>query len=81
MTREYETLCKACRRVRLPFDGTCTSFPDGIPDSIYAYGHDHRESVAGEEPFQLDPARQAFYDEWLANSPWAHGEPEAADIW
>lgn len=32
---------------------TCESFPQGIPRDIYFEGADHRESRAGEPPWQL----------------------------
>ena len=62
------TLCEACaRRLDLSeYLGTCTSFPDGIPEDIGTFGDDHRQSIAGEEPFELDPDRQEAFDDWLA---------------
>jgi hypothetical protein len=75
LTEPYEnpgfhlpTLCVACtRRVDLTGDNpTCTSFPEGIPEEIVTFGADHRTSLAGEPPFELDPERQAEYDDWTA---------------
>lgn len=57
------SLCPAC--VRWDGTGACTSFPDGIPARILVYGGDHRESIAGEPPFELAPDRREAYDEWL----------------
>jgi hypothetical protein len=66
-------LCNSCTRL---IDGTgmssesgqavCTSFPEGIPEDIILFGDDHRTSLGGEEPFELDPAKRDIYDEWLA---------------
>jgi hypothetical protein len=63
-------LCLACARWHgQPPPGqqsdTCTSFPAGIPPDILVWGADHRTSRAGEPPFELDPARQQHYDDWL----------------
>lgn len=63
MSTRVPTLCASCARLRL--GQTCTSFPDGIPDRIYFLGDDHRATIAGELPWQLDPARSDLYDEWL----------------
>jgi hypothetical protein len=73
--KKVPTLCEACQRVTLPFDRTCTSFPERIPSDIWVRGFDHRVSLAGEAPFELDPARRPLYDEWLAYS-----EPYVRDI-
>ena len=64
MTTVVPTLCDACARRRA--GGTCTSFPEGIPDEVFRYGYDHRETIAGEPPFELDPVRRAEFDLWLS---------------
>jgi hypothetical protein len=55
-------LCRACVR----FDGrdACTSFPDGIPEPIVAYAHDHHFSIRGEAPFELDETKHEEYLQW-----------------
>ena len=70
MTVELPQLCKACIR----FDGlsSCTSFPEGIPESILVWSGDHRTSLAGEPPFEADPAKPEALNDWLAYSPNAH---------
>jgi hypothetical protein len=68
MTTEYPILCKACVRW---LGSACLSFPNGIPEQILLYGGDHRESLGLEAPFDLDPAKQDEYDEWLRFSPYA----------
>lgn len=62
MTSKLPVLCESCARWR--FDLTCSSFPDGIPELIIVYGDDHRESLQGEPPFELDPARRSLFDRW-----------------
>lgn len=59
----FPVLCRACARLDEP--GFCMSFPEGIPDDIWTFGRDHRVSISGEPPFELDPARRADYDLWL----------------
>ena len=64
------TLCVACRHRIGDDPEACTSFPEGIPEGIVAYGEDHRRSIGGEEPFELDPAKDDLFQEWAAyNSP------------
>jgi len=63
VTTEFPRICDACQRLR--GDGVCTSFDQGIPENIYVLGADHRQSIAGEEPFELDPAKQSAYEDWL----------------
>jgi hypothetical protein len=70
MTTEYPILCKACRRW---MGFACLSFPSGIPESILVYGGDHRKSIGLEAPFELDPEKQAAFDEWMRFSPYAKG--------
>jgi hypothetical protein len=65
MTSEFPTLCAACKRLRDPDVGRCTSFPDGIPEGIFVFGHDHRRSIMGEKPFELAPDRREELDLWL----------------
>lgn len=65
MTTEFPTLCRACKRLRDPDEGVCTSFPRGIPVGIFVYGEDHRRPIAGEAPFDLDPDRRDAYDAWV----------------
>jgi hypothetical protein len=60
-------LCLAC--TRYAGDGTCTSFPGGIPEDIIRFGADHRTSIAGEPPFELDPARIEAFDNWQKFAP------------
>jgi hypothetical protein len=71
VTTELPILCKACSRWQ---GATCLSFPEGIPEEIIRYGGDHRVSRDGEVPFQLDPARQPFFDLWLRYTPQADEE-------
>ena len=59
-------LCQSCTRPLDPQLDTCTSFPDGIPDDIALFGDSHLESLAGEEPFQLDPAKVDLFRDWQA---------------
>ena len=66
MTTEYPILCKACLRWQ---GESCLSFPSGIPDSILRYGGDHRQPIGLEGPFDLDPSKQALFDEWLTFAP------------
>lgn len=65
MTSEFPTLCAACQHLTDPEAGTCTSFPDGIPEGIFVFGHDHRHSIAGEEPFELALDRRDELALWL----------------
>jgi hypothetical protein len=63
MTSRVPVLCTACSR----YGGrdSCTSFPAGIPADILVLGGDHRTSLAGEPPFELDEARRDDYELWL----------------
>jgi hypothetical protein len=54
------------------------SFPDSVPGVILAYSADHRESIAGESHYDLDPAMRDVVDEWPICA--AH-EPASADDW
>lgn len=74
MTTELPNLCDACVR----YDGAaaCTSFPEGIPEDILVWAHDHRQPIADELPFELDPAKRELYNQWLRFSP--HARPAAA---
>lgn len=71
MTTYLPTLCVACQHRRdltgrSAETGTCSSFPDGIPEEISVDGADHRTSRAGEEPFALDDSKVYEYRQWLA---------------
>lgn len=46
MTSRIPVLCLACTRFNK--DGTCSAFPDKIPDAIMIFGRDHRTSVKGD---------------------------------
>lgn len=64
------TLCKACAREQRTLNAEqgvrmCSSFPNGIPEDIATWGFDHRESLEGEPPFELDPAKQDLFELWL----------------
>jgi len=58
------TLCVACTRRIGDDPEACTSFPQGIPENIVIYGDDHRRSLAGEEPFELDGERADQFNNW-----------------
>jgi hypothetical protein len=59
-------LCDACARLIDPTGETptCTSFPDGIPEDIILWGESHLTSIAGEDPFELDPAKRDLFEQW-----------------
>lgn len=66
-------LCDACARAVDLTGGShpdglavCSSFPDGIPEDIIVWGGDHRQPIADEPPFELDPAKRAALEDWLA---------------
>jgi hypothetical protein len=60
------SLCLSCAN-RKDDGNTCAAFPDGIPDTILAFGGDHRESVPGDHGviFKLDTDKQQLFDDWL----------------
>lgn len=64
MTSRLPRLCDSCAHDNGD-NQTCTSFPAGIPDEINALGGDHRQTIAGEPPYEPDPAARADYDIWL----------------
>jgi hypothetical protein len=83
MTTHVPNLCDACARaVDLTGESTpdgqavCRSFPFGIPEDIIVWGGDHRQPVAAEAPFELDPERREEFDQWLATF---HPEEETAE--
>lgn len=56
MTFVTVPLCESCAHLR-PADTAelgvvCDAFPDGIPDSIYRDGGDHRQPVDGDHGVQ-----------------------------
>jgi hypothetical protein len=64
MTSVAAPICMSCTR-REP-GGTCTAFPDGIPDDIWLGGYDHRQPYPGDEGvlYELDPGRAAALAEY-----------------
>lgn len=62
MTRLALSLCVSC--VRNQGDGTCTSFPDGIPQDIFVQMADHRTSRHGEPAYLGDPAASDLLRAW-----------------
>lgn len=63
MTVGVGALCFACQHWQ---GGTCTAFPDGIPDAIFFDGDDHREPVDGDGGvvFKLRDGGQDDLDQW-----------------
>jgi hypothetical protein len=68
MTTSSPALCLACQR-KIDPGNTCTSFPEGIPDDILLGGADHRVSRHGEQPFLLDPAKMAEFEDFQHFAP------------